>query len=118
MFDFEKLEVYNNIRELNTKVFTRIVHGDLKDEYLKDQLKRAMMSVMLNLSEGTGRMSTPDKKRFYVTSRSSLFEVVSIMHILLDLGMIEPKIYEDIYADCERASKMLLGMIRTQSAKV
>jgi four helix bundle protein len=118
VFDFEKLEVYVHLRQLNQKVFKTILLKGNLDPYLHDQLKRAMVGVLLNLSEGTGRMSKPDKKRFYTIARSSLFECVTIMQILLDLGFLNEESYEDIYEDMESGSKMLLGMIRSMSREV
>ncbi|MGE5356462.1 MAG: four helix bundle protein [Deltaproteobacteria bacterium] len=112
MFDFEKLEVYNKIRELNKELLPWIFKNQNKDIYLCDQLKRAGLSAMLNLSEGAGRMSIQDKKQFYIRARASVFECVSILHVLSDLGMIEENYFNSLYNKYEEISKMLLGMIR------
>lgn len=112
MFDFEKLEVYQNIRVLNKSLLSFIFEIQNKNSYLTDQLKRAGLSVQLNLAEGTGRMSTADKKRFYIVSRSSVFECVSILQTFKDLELIDLEKYEDLYKQYETISKMLLGMIR------
>lgn len=60
MFDFQKLEVYQI-----AKAFHKDIRPLLKeistDKYLNDQLLRTSMSVMLNIAEGSGRFSKPDK---------------------------------------------------------
>ena len=112
MFDFEKLDVYQRIRGLNKDLLPFIFSIGKEHLYLKDQLMRASLSVMLNLSEGTGRMSDADKKQFYIRSRSSVFECVSILQTLMDLKKIEPEKYNVYYAEYEGISKMMLGMIR------
>ena len=118
MFDFEKLEVYNEARELNRLVFRKVIIPASGDSYLLDQLKRAQVSVLLNISEGTGRMTRPDKKRFYVMARSSVNEVVALLQIMHDLGVLGSTDYNEIYAQAEKISKMMLGMIRSMTTKI
>jgi four helix bundle protein len=67
---------------------------------------------MLNLSEGAGRMSAADKKQFYIRSRASVNECVSILQICIDQGIISSSSYETLYDQYEQVSKMMLGMIR------
>jgi four helix bundle protein len=112
VFDFEKLEVYNKIRELNIELLPWVYKNQHSESYLFDQLKRAGLSAMLNLSEGSGRMSGQDKKQFYIRARASIFESVSIMHVLKDIGMMDDKFFNSMYDRFEEISKMLLGMIR------
>lgn len=113
MFDFEKLDVYQEIRSLNTKVLHMLFTRKDFDTYLSDQFKRASLSGVLNLAEGTGRMTNADKKRYYITARASVFECVAILQVLLDMGAIESSLYEDIYKGYDKISRMLLGMIRS-----
>ena len=49
--------------------------------YLKDQLNRASSSICLNLSEGYGRVTLKDKRRFYRTAMGSLRECQAILDI-------------------------------------
>ena len=115
MFDFEKLEVYQFIKKLNIEILTLLNKESNVDLYLKDQLKRATLSVALNLSEGTGRMTAADKKRFYVIARSSVFECVAILDILKETNGAFRERYSDFYAEYEKISKMLLAMYRSQN---
>ncbi len=114
MFDFEKLEVYQEMRVVNLKVLKNLfTQKAVLDPYLLDQFKRASLSALLNLAEGTGRMSGPDKKKFYTTARASVFECVAILQILLDTEVIEKSLYDELYEGFEKVSRMLLGMIRS-----
>jgi len=113
MFDFEKLDIYQVLRELNYKVYIFLnEHKDI-DEYINTQWKKASQSSVLNLVEGTGRMANADKKHFLTISRGSIFECVAILQQLFDLGKIDSKAYEEFYQKYEQASKMLLGMYRS-----
>jgi four helix bundle protein len=113
MFDFEKLDIYQVLRELNYKVFTFINEDKKIDPYIKDQWKRASQSAVLNLVEGTGRMTNSDKKHFLTISRGSIFEAVAILQQVFDMNMIPAEKYEELYQKYEQASKMLLGMFRS-----
>mgnify|MGYP006283725595 CR=1 FL=1 len=60
MFDFEKLEVYQLIRRINQEVYTFLNQTHPIEGYIKDQWKRAPLGMLLNLAEGTGRISVND----------------------------------------------------------
>ena len=113
MFDFEKLEVYQVIKNQNLKVLTFISKSNGIDTYLKEQWKRASLSMMLNLAEGTGRMSVQDKKHYYTLARGSVFECVAILDILHEMEQIDNSFFQDVYNGYEQASKMLLAMYRS-----
>jgi four helix bundle protein len=113
VFDFEKLEVYQELRGLNLKVLTFLFAQKNLDPYLQDQFKRASLSALLNLAGGTGRMSSSEKKQLYITSRSSVFECVAILQVLHDTQIVEKSFYDELYNGFEKVSRMLLGMIRS-----
>jgi four helix bundle protein len=115
MFDFEKLDVYQVIKGNNSKVLKFIFSHPSLDLYIKDQWKRANMSIVLNLAEGTGRMTNSDKKHFLTIARGSVFESVAILETVKELNLIEENIFKEFYDSYEQISKMLLGMIRSYS---
>ncbi len=112
MFDFEKLDVYQIIKQQNIKVLYLLKKLKL-DPYIEDQWKRASLSALLNLAEGTGRMGKADKKHFYTIARSSVFESVAILDLLKSMDIMDNKTYEDVYSGYEQISKMLLAMYRS-----
>ncbi len=114
MFDFEKLDVYQIIKQQNIKVLYLLKKLKL-DPYIEDQWKRASLSSLLNLAEGTGRMSNADKKHFYTIARSSIYECAAILGLIKDMGLIEDEAYVDAYSVYEQISKMLLAMYRSIS---
>ena len=113
MFDFEKLDIYQVLRDLNYKVFSFLNEDKKVDPFVKDQWKKASQSSVLNLAEGTGRMTASDKKHFLTISRGSIFECVALMQHVFDQDQIDTKLYEELYGKYEQASKMLLGMYRS-----
>ena len=115
MFDFEKLDVYQVIRNNNSKVLKFIFSHSTLDLYLKKQWKKSTLSILINLAEGTGRMTNPDKKHYLTVARGSVFESVAILEAVHDLGFIDEAIFKEFYDSYEQISKMLLGMIRSYS---
>lgn len=111
MFDFEKLDVYVKSKTYNKSVTTFLLSKKL-DRVTNDQLRRASFSIMLNIAEGSGRFTKPDKKHFYVIARGSVFECVAIFDYLRDIGSIDNKTYQQYYAFLEEISKMLYALIK------
>jgi four helix bundle protein len=113
MFDFEKLEVYQVVKSQNLKALTFLNKDSHIDIFIKDQWKRASLSILTNLAEGTGRMSTQDKKHYYTMARGSVFECAAILDLLHEMKAVDDIFYEDIYNGYEQCSKMLLAMYRS-----
>ena len=111
MFDFEKLDVYKKAKIFNSGIRDFIRNTRL-DSTTRDQLRRAAFSVVLNLAEGSGRFSHPDRRNFYVISRSSIFECVAILDILRDEAVIEENSFRGFYVQAEELSKILFTMIK------
>ena len=113
MFDFEKLDVYKVAHSQNIAVLKFLFKSSHIDVEIKDQWKRASLSSVLNLAEGVGRISTNDKKHCLTIARGSVFEAAAILLTAKDLEWIEPKLFDELYANYEQISKMLLGMYRS-----
>ena len=88
MFDFEKLDVYQIVKSQNLKVLSILKTNKLIDPYLMDQWKKASLSILLNLAEGTGRMAEEDKRHFLTIARGSVYESVAILGLLNDLKLL------------------------------
>lgn len=115
MFDFEKLEVYQHIKVHNSKVLKFIIDNRKMDDQLKEHWKRISINIVINLAEGTGRMQKSDKRHFITISRGNVFEAVALLDIVNGQGWINEDLFKEFYDGYEKASKMLLGMIRSFS---
>jgi len=82
MFTHEKFKAYQESIEF-IKVALELIE-ELPPGYssLKDQLRRAAFSVALNIVEGTGKYSQPDRSRFYSIARGSAMECAAICDII------------------------------------
>ena len=116
MFDFDKLDVYQKAKALNKDVQRLLRTNKNFDFYIRDQLRRASISMVINIAEGSGKFSPGDKRNFYTISRGSVYECVSLMELLLDDGAIDSATFQYFYNEFETVSKMLFGLIQSQRA--
>ena len=89
MLDHEQLDVYQVALEFlvfANDVIERLPRGR---SHLADQLTRASTSIVLNLAEGAGKHSKPDKRRFYLSSRGSATESAALLDVCLRLRLLD-----------------------------
>ncbi len=67
--------------QLAKQLYSQCQQLGLKGE-LRDQLQRASLSIVLNLAEGSGKMTMSDQKKFYTIAFGSLRETQAILDIL------------------------------------
>lgn len=88
LFDHDRLDVYqlacSAVRELE-KTIAALPRG-CRD--LIDQLRRASLSVMLNLAEGAGEFSPAEKNRFYRIARRSAGECAAVLDYCVARGLL------------------------------
>ena len=94
MFDpiaigFEKLVVYQRAKAFHLDIMRLLVSHQAVDSVTRNQLRRAMLSIPLNIAEGSGRFSQKDRRNFFVKARSCVFDVAAIFDILKDASRIE-----------------------------
>lgn len=81
-FDHERLDAYQvglDFVVLVDQLVTSLPRGRA---HLADQLHRAATSICLNIAEGAGEFSLPDKRRFYRMAKRSATECAAILDIL------------------------------------
>lgn len=114
MFDFENLDVYKKAKELNKEILCFLKGHKTIDAYLRDQLKRAFLSIVINIAEGSGKFSKADTRNFYTIARGSTYECVSLFELILDEGQLTQQEFDSFYRKLKTLSKMLLGLINSQ----
>ena len=87
IIDHENLDVYNrsiDFLALALRLIRRMPRGE---HDLRDQLKRAAMSVPLNIAEGSGKPSAPDRARFFAIARGSAMECAALVDVCRVAGL-------------------------------
>lgn len=113
MFDFEKLTVYQKARLARKSVFSILSAKKSIDRVIYDQLRRAVLSVLLNIAEGTGKFTKADRKNFFSIARGSIYETIAVTDVLFDDQVVTEEEHKLIYQSYEEVSKMLLGLINS-----
>ena len=111
MFGFQRLDVYRASAEFlatTCRLVTRIPkgYGDIVD-----QLRRAALSVPLNIAEGSGKFSR-DAVRFYTIARGSALECAAILDALQAMAVFDEPDLKQARELLERIVSMLTGLIR------
>ncbi|MDP3093718.1 MAG: four helix bundle protein [bacterium] len=113
-FRFQKFPVYNDIRKFIKDIFSITSKFPTKYQYdLGSQIRRAAISILLNLAEGSGRNSDKDFNRFILIGLGSIYEVVAGLDIALDNELISKEEYQKLYEKAESIKKQLGGLSKT-----
>jgi four helix bundle protein len=97
MMFYESLTVYQKTFSVNKKIYRLLKNNKTIPSYMKNQLGRASLSIMLNIAEGTAKSSAKDRKNFYTTARASAFETTSLIKFLVSENEIKNELGEEIY---------------------
>jgi four helix bundle protein len=96
MYKFEKLEVWNDSVKLIKHMYQFCGTLPKSEEYVMvSQLKRAALSISLNIAEGTGSDTDVEFKRYLQIAKKSLFETVALLKIVEDVYHVDTKEYID-----------------------
>ena len=85
---FEDLLVWQKSRQLANAIYKLTAQPSFKDSSLRNQMRRAAVSVMSNVAEGFGRGSNEEFLRFLFIAKGSATEVLSQLYLASDLGYI------------------------------
>ena len=87
---FEEIEAWQKARDMNKDVYKITGNSSFsKDFSLKDQIRRASVSIMANIAEGFGRKSRKEFANFLNMAHGSAAELQSHLYIALDIGYID-----------------------------
>ena len=110
MFRFEQLNVYKESLSFVDLVYKLTDKWPKAETFsLTDQLKRAAISVSLNIAEGSSRTSK-DFQHFLSTARGSVYECVASLTIALKRNYIDKQDFEKGYEFCDKLARMLTAL--------
>lgn len=82
MLDHERLDVYQCAVRFVAAVLNVLGNMPKGQAQLADQLRRAAFSIPLNIAEGAGKVTSPDRSRFHAIARGSAMECGAILDII------------------------------------
>jgi four helix bundle protein len=110
---FEDIEAWQKARELTKVIYKITDKGDIaKDFALKDQLRRASISIMGNIAEGFERAGNKEFKQFLAMAKGSVGEVKSHLYVALDSGKMSQQDLNQLMTMADETSRLIAGFLR------
>lgn len=109
---FEDMDAWKQARELTRDIY-KISQQNLfaKDFGLRDQIRRASISVMSNIAEGLERDGSKEFNQFLSIAKGSVGEVRCQLYIALDQKYINEETFEHLSNLAEQTSRMIAGLM-------
>ena len=116
MSSFKSLNVWKESIDLVTQIYLLTNMGSFhKDFGLKDQIRRASVSIPSNIAEGDELQTQKQGINFLFHAKGSAAEVLTQLIIAYNIGYIDRKMYLDLEGKCTKISSMLSNLIKHRS---
>jgi four helix bundle protein len=110
---FEDIDAWKKARELTRRVYEVTAKGAFaRDFALRDQIRRACVSVMSNVAEGHGRGGTKEFLQFLSMALGSANEACSQLYVALDQGYIDDRQFRELTVLAQENARMIGGLAR------
>jgi four helix bundle protein len=109
---FEDLEVWIVAKDTSVMIYKITENENLRKDFgLKDQIRRASISVISNIAEGFERNGNKEFIQFLSIAKGSAGEVRAQLYIIKELNFINEEEFVLLYEKVTQVSKMLSGFI-------
>ena len=113
---FKGLKVWQRGKDLAVFVYQITNRDDFKKDYgLRDQIRRAAVSIPSNVAEGDERETDKEAVRYFFIAKGSSAEVLTQGIIAAEVGYIDEKTFADLDQRCTEISGMLSKLIASRS---
>ncbi|QYJ69006.1 four helix bundle protein [Flavobacterium litorale] len=111
---FEEIIAWQKSRELNAEIYKVTNENVLfaKDYGLRDQIRKASISITSNIAEGFERETTKEFIRFLYIAKASAGEFRSQLYLASDLNYISNDEFKKLNVKINDISKLLSGFIK------
>lgn len=110
---FEEIDAWQKARELTKKTYDLSKNGLFsKDFALRDQCRRASVSIMANIAEGFERGGSKEFLQFLSIAKSSSAEFRSHLFVALDQSYLSAEDFKEVTSQAEEIAKMISGLMR------
>jgi four helix bundle protein len=113
---FKELKVWQRSKDLSVYIYKITNSGSFgKDYSLRDQIRRATVSIPSNIAEGDERETDKEAVRYFYIAKGSSAEVLTQAIIAFEIGYIKKETFEEIEQRCKEISGMLFKLISARS---
>jgi len=109
---FEDIDAWTTARRLAKAIYSLSnTEPFRKDHGLRDQIRRAVVSMMSNIAEGHSRRSDKEFAHFLFTAKSSAAEAQSHLYLALDQEYLTAQQFQEMFAESELYARQVSGLI-------
>ena len=110
---FEEINAWQKARDLTKHVYQVSGEGQFARDFgLRDQMRRACVSIMSNIAEGYERSGTKEFVQFLSVAKGSVGEVRSQLYVALDQMYISEETFGQLSNEAVEISRMLSGLMK------
>ncbi len=110
---FEDIESWKKARRLTNEIYqTTAIGGFVRDFGLKDQIRRASVSILSNIAEGFERGGDKEFSQFLAIAKGSCGEVRAQLYVALDQGYFSADTFDQLLTSATEVGQLLAGFIR------
>jgi four helix bundle protein len=115
MGNFKELKVWQKAKDLAVYIYRMTEQGAFSKDYgLRDQIRRAAVSVPSNISEGDELDTNRQAVRFFYVAKGSSAEVLTQAIIAYEIGYLDESGFRHIEQECVCISSMLTRLIQAR----
>lgn len=113
---YRELRVWQRAKELAVTIYSLSSSGPLSRDFgLRDQIRRAAVSIPSNIAEGDERDTNKDSVRFLYIAKGSLAELRTQLEIARDIGVLDQADFTRMEVTCAEIGRMLGSLIKARS---
>ena len=110
---FEDIEAWQLAREMTKAIYAISNDGPFARDFgLRDQIRRASVSIMSNIAEGFERGGDVEFRRFLIIAKGSAGEVKAQLYVALDAGLIDKTIFDSLYKMTNEIGNLIGGFVK------
>lgn len=110
---FEDITAWKKARELTPAIYTVTANGALARDFgLRDQIRRASVSIVSNIAEGFDQDGNREFEHFLTLAKGSTGEVKAQLYVALDAGFLSEGEFDHLYALASETGQLIGGFIR------
>lgn len=105
---FEELESWKKARKLTNTVYGATASGSFARDFgLKDQIRRASISILSNIAEGFERGGDKEFLQFLAVAKGSCGEVRAQLYVAIEQGYLPQSLFESLSDDAAEIGRLL-----------
>ena len=112
---FKGLRVWEISKDLAVKIYKLADMVNIRKDYgLRDQMRRAAVSVPSNIAEGDERDSAKEAIRFFYIAKGSIAEIRTQLQIAYEVGYFSEQVFVDLDGSYKALSFKLGSLIQVR----